>query len=70
MENSQVVVVHTINPSTWEAEAGISLGVGGQPDLQSEFQYSQGYTEKPRLEKQTNKNLKIYRHMLIRYFFL
>jgi hypothetical protein len=29
--------------------------VQGQPALQSEFQDSQGYTEKPCLEKQTNK---------------
>jgi hypothetical protein len=33
-------VVHTFDPSTWEAKAG-------QPGLQSEFQDSQGYTEKP-----------------------
>jgi hypothetical protein len=49
------VVAHTFNPSTWEAEAG---GFQGQPGLQSEFQDSQGYTEKPCLEKpkpQTNK---------------
>jgi hypothetical protein len=31
------------------------LWVRGQPGLQSEFQDSQGYTEKPCLEKQTNK---------------
>ena len=31
----------------------------GQPELQSEFQYSQGYTEKPCFEKQkTNKQTK------------
>jgi hypothetical protein len=29
--------------------------VRGQPGLQSEFQDSQSYTEKPCLEKQTNK---------------
>jgi hypothetical protein len=29
--------------------------VWGQPGLQSEFQDSQGYTEKPCLEKQTKK---------------
>jgi hypothetical protein len=50
------VVVHAFNPSTWEAEAGgfLSLRPAG---LQSEFQDSQGYTEKPYLEKtkQTNK---------------
>jgi len=36
-----------------EAEAGGSLWVQVQPDLQSEFQDSQNYTEKPCLEKQT-----------------
>jgi hypothetical protein len=30
--------------------------VQGQPGLQSEFQDSQGYTEKPCLEKQNNNN--------------
>ena len=48
---SRVVVVHTFNPSTQEAEAGGSLGVRGQPGLQSEFQDSQGYIEKSSLEK-------------------
>ena len=33
-------MVRACDPSTWEAEAG------GQPGLQSEFQDSQGYTEK------------------------
>ena len=49
---SRAVVAHAFNPSTWEAEAG---GFLRQPGLQSEFQDSQGYTEKPCLEKQTNK---------------
>jgi hypothetical protein len=48
------VVVHTFNPSTREAEAGGFLSLR-QPGLQSEFQDSQGYTEKPCHEKQTNK---------------
>jgi hypothetical protein len=49
------VAVHTFNPSTWEAD----FWVRGQPDLQNEFQDSQGYTEKPSLEKpkQTNKQM-------------
>jgi hypothetical protein len=47
----QCPVVHTFNPSTWEAEAG-------QPGLQSEFQDSQGYTEKPCLEKNKTKQNK------------
>jgi hypothetical protein len=49
------VVAHTFNPSTWEAEAG-DFWVQGQPGLQSEFQDSQGYTEKPYLEKQKTTN--------------
>jgi hypothetical protein len=40
----------TYNPSTREAEAGGFLSLQGQPGLQSEFQDSQGYTEKPCLE--------------------
>jgi hypothetical protein len=51
------VVVHAFNPSTWEAEAG-DFWVQGQPGLQSEFQDSQGYTEKPCLEKQKQKTNK------------
>jgi hypothetical protein len=43
---------HAFNPRTREAEAGGFLSSGGQPGLQSEFQDSQGYTEKPCLEKQ------------------
>jgi hypothetical protein len=46
------VVAHAFNPTTWKAEAG---GVRGQPGLQSEFQDSQGYTEKPYLEKPKTK---------------
>jgi hypothetical protein len=43
-----MVMAHTFNPSTWEA-------VRGQPGLQSEFQDSQGYTEKPCLRKTKQK---------------
>jgi hypothetical protein len=39
---SHAVEAHAFNPSTWEAETGGFL---------SEFQESQGYTEKPCLEK-------------------
>ena len=47
-----MVVVHALNPSTWEAKTG---RVQGQPGLQSEFQDSQGYIEKPYLkEPKTN----------------
>jgi hypothetical protein len=40
---------------TQETEAGASLWVQGQPGLQSEFQDSQGCTEKPCLEKPKGK---------------
>ena len=47
---SQAVVVHTFNPSTREAEVGGFLS--SRPAcIQSEFQDSQGYTEKPCLKK-------------------
>jgi hypothetical protein len=36
------------------------FSVRGQPDLQSEFQDSQGYTEKPCLEKPKEKEKKVY----------
>ena len=39
------MVAHAFNPSTREAEAGGFLS--WRPGLQSEFQDSQGYTEKP-----------------------
>jgi hypothetical protein len=47
------VVVHAFNPSTREAEAGRLLS-SRPAGLQSEFQDSQGYTEKPYLEKPKN----------------
>jgi hypothetical protein len=41
------------------------LQVPGQPDLQSEFQDSQGYTEKPYVKnkQQTNKGEKKYMYV-------
>jgi hypothetical protein len=53
-------VAHAFNPSTWEAEAGGFLSSRPAWFLQSEFQDSQGYTEKPCLkkQKQTNKQKK------------
>jgi hypothetical protein len=35
----------------------VDFGVRGQPGLQSEFQDSQGYTEKPCLEKPKKKKV-------------
>ena len=60
LTEGQGVVVHAFNPGTWEAETG-EFWVGGQPGLLSEFQDSQGNTEKPCLknlkqqQQQTNK---------------
>jgi hypothetical protein len=42
----QATAVHIFNPSSLGAEASRSQCVQGQPDLQNEFQDSQGYTEK------------------------
>jgi hypothetical protein len=50
----RAVVVHAFNSSTREVRP-TDFGVQGQPGLQSEFQDSQGYTEKPYLEKAQNK---------------
>jgi hypothetical protein len=57
VDSSPAVVVHAFNPSTWEADAGRFLS-SGKPGLQSEFQDSQGYTEKPCLEKNQKKKKK------------
>ena len=53
--NRVVVVAQAFNPSTQEAEVRVSLRVQGQSGLQSEFKDSQGYTEKPCLKKERNK---------------
>jgi hypothetical protein len=66
-------VVHAFNPSTWEAEAGRFLSsVRGQPGLQSEFQDSQGYTEKP-CPKKANSDKAVHgrsEQASFRYFLL
>jgi hypothetical protein len=49
------VVTHAFNPSAWEAEAGRFLSSKSASGLQSEFQDSQSYTEKPCLEKTKTK---------------
>jgi hypothetical protein len=49
------VVAHAFNPSTWEAEAGGFLSLKVSLVYKSEFQDSQGYTEKPCLEKPKKK---------------
>jgi hypothetical protein len=48
--------VHTFNPSTREAEAGRFLS--SRPAWSTEFQDSQGYTEKPCLKKPKKKKKK------------
>jgi hypothetical protein len=50
------VVAHAFNPNTWETEAG-EFWVQGQPGLQSEFQDSQGYTEKLKKKKKKKKKI-------------
>jgi hypothetical protein len=51
------MVAHAFNSSTREAKAGGFLSlIRGQPGLQSEFQDSQSYTEKPCLEKNQKQN--------------
>jgi hypothetical protein len=53
------VVAHAFSPSTWEAEAEASgFQVQDQPGLQSEFQDSQGYTEKPCVENKNKNKIK------------
>ena len=55
---SQAMVAHAFNPSTWEAEADGSLSL--RPAWSTEFQVSQGYTEKSCLVNKTKqKNQKI-----------
>ena len=44
------MVAYAFDPSTWEAEAGRFLS-SRPAGLQSEFQDSKGYTEKPCLKK-------------------
>jgi hypothetical protein len=45
------LVAHAFNPSIWEAEAGGFLSSRPASVYKSEFQDSQGYTEKTCLEK-------------------
>jgi hypothetical protein len=53
------VVVHTFNPSTSEAETGgFPSSRPAWSTVQSEFQDSKGYTEKPCLEKKKKKKRK------------
>jgi hypothetical protein len=49
------VVAHAFNPSTQEAEAGVISEFKPSLIYKSEFQDSQGYTEKPCLKKPKKK---------------
>jgi hypothetical protein len=50
------LVAHALIPALWrQRQRQVDFWVRGQAGLQSEFQDSQGYTEKPFLKKQTNK---------------
>ena len=50
------MMAHAFHPSTQEAEAEGSLWVQDQSGLQSEFQNSQEYAEKPCLVKPNQTN--------------
>jgi hypothetical protein len=50
------MVAHAFNPRTWEVEASEFLISKPACSTQSEYQDSQGYTEKPCLEKPKEKN--------------
>jgi hypothetical protein len=52
------VVAHAFNPSTQDAEAGGFLSSRPAWSTKREFQDSQGYTEKPCLEKPKKKKKK------------
>jgi hypothetical protein len=57
------MVVHTFDPSTWETEAGRFLS--SRPVWSTdEFQDSQGYTEKPCLEKPRKKKKEFIKRSL------
>jgi hypothetical protein len=53
-----IMVVQTFNPAL-KRQRQVDLWVQGQPGLQSEFQDSQGYTEKFCLKKKKNSNEKL-----------
>jgi hypothetical protein len=55
----QAVVAHAFNPSTWEAEAGGFLSLRPAWSM-SEFQDSQGYTEKHCLKNKTKQNKRFH----------
>ena len=48
------VVMHTFNPSTWEAKADRTLSLGTA--WSTEFQYSQGYIKKYYLGKKKERD--------------
>ena len=50
------MVAYNFNPSTWEEEAGGSCEFeASQPGLHRKFYVSHGYTVRPYVSKQTNK---------------
>ena len=54
------ILVHTFQRTTQQAKAGRALWGSSLSHLQSEFQDSQHYTEKPCLKKQNKKPNKIF----------
>jgi hypothetical protein len=65
VQTSRAVVAPPLIPALGRQRQA-DFGVRSQPGLQSEFQDSQGYTEKPSLEKPKNKQTK-YRQRSLDY---
>jgi hypothetical protein len=61
------VMMYIFNPSTWEAEVGRYLWIRGHPDLQSKFQKSQGYPEKPCLKFLPSKKKKKKKRLYLKF---
>lgn len=61
------LVVHTSNPIAQEAEAGEYLWVTEQPRLYSEFQNSQGCTERNPVLKKNSKYVSTSVYLIVKY---
>jgi hypothetical protein len=67
LTHSQVVVVHTFDPSTLKAEEIISLWVRGQPAPQSKLQDSHATQRNAVSKNKTNKTYNTYPHNISTY---
>ena len=70
-ENGQAMVAYAFNPSTWEAEAGESLRVQGQPGLQElvpgqlELLQRDTLSQKRKEKEREKKNSKTYQSLML-----